>query len=186
MASVKGRYNLKDFPFFFKDIEETYSEAAKKGMLSAGFKIQSVIQTQIIPKTQPVPVDRGIYRAGWTVKEIPGGFYIYNKSVQALFIEEGVKKIVPGPKMVKALAEWVKRKGFAAKLVPSKKSESGFKLSKTTTEEAIAVAWAIIKSAQKKGGFFNRGRGLRIFEKAMQLAPTIIRDEVYAEIRKKF
>ncbi len=142
--------------------------AAMRGLYSAAVRAVAHIQTVVIPSEPRVPVDRGLYRAGWRAVRIPGGAMVTNTVPHAVIIEYGVKaaNVRAGRKMLDALTDWVRRKGL-------EKSETG----------ARRVAYAIAMSMKRKG-IFNGGKGLRILENAVKRIPQFIGEEVAREIRK--
>lgn len=163
-------FKLRNYQDYFTWIGKSARKGALNGLHSAALRLAGHIQTVIIPQTTPQPVDRGVYKAGWgpnSVSRIPNGAAIWNTVTHAVFIEDGVKNVAIGRAMVEALAEWAKRKGLAG-----------------TDTEATSVAWAIAKRLAQTG-IFNRGKGLKIFERASKELPTFIREEVIAGIKKE-
>jgi hypothetical protein len=159
--------------------------AALRGLYSAAIRLKEHIVTDVIPSEDQIPVDRGIYRAGWKVTRLPDGAMVSNSVPYAVLIEEGVRasNIKIGRKMIDAIAEWVRRKGIF-----DTQTKSG-KRKKPTKDEARQIAWAIAMkmkgTANKEGtGIFNGGRGLRILEKANRMVPKYIDDEVNRELKK--
>lgn len=159
--------DMKQAAGYFGDkLPKEIQQAVQRGLLSAAMRMLQDITLRIIPARSPEPVNRGIYRQGWTAYS-EGGTQPYavveNTTPHAAFIEYGVRNVKPGEKMVSALTEWVIRKNIA----------SG--------KEAKRAAYAIAKSLHTNG-IFNRGRGLRILEEAMTRAPQYIDEEVSREI----
>lgn len=166
--SLQRVYLITELDRFEKDLRDSILKAGARGMHSAALRLSAYIQTVVIPEASPQPVDRGIYKAGWganSVSKIPGGAAIYNRTIAAPFVEHGVKRATFGA--VPALTEWVVRKGIAS------------------ADQAKSVAFAIVKAAQRKGGFFKQGEGLGIFKTAMEEIPTFIKEEVEREINKE-
>lgn len=175
---------------FAKFVASGMRDAGKRGLLSAAVKIVGLIQHTIIPKEPRQPVDRGLFRAGWRAEPTDKGADIVNSVPHALFVEEGVKagNVKVGKKMIDALAEWVVRKGIAKKKAlrtygPAREGKKLRSVRGVDYGEARRIAWAIAMSMKKKG-IFNGGRGLHILDKAMTMAPTIVREEVEREVRK--
>lgn len=177
------KYDLKAYPVLMGKITKGIQEAIDKGALSAGAKMVAYIQTVTVPATRPQPVDRGMYRAGWKFKTVKGGVYVYNRVLHAMFVEEGVKNVTPGKKLISALMKWVRRKGIGSRVVTNKKGIS--RVVKANAKRAKEIAYAIANGAKKKGGFFNKGRGLKVFKKSLPALSKIFQDEVMNEIKKE-
>lgn len=160
------KFNAEDTDAFEAWLKDSFQAGARAGMVSACARIVSDIVSRIIPSEPRIPVDRGVYRAGWQFEVTEEGADVYNATPQAPIIEWGARaeNIKIGKTMIDALAEWVVRKGIASRA------------------EARSVAWAIAKSMQKKGIFNANGKGLRILEKALVNAPMFIEEEVAREI----
>jgi hypothetical protein len=158
-------------------------DAAKRGLLSAAVRTVAYVQNDLIPAALPQPVDRGTYRAGWRAEPRPGGAAVVCDAPHAALIEGGVRaaNVKPGRAMVQAIAEWARRKGLGGRMVQGKGGTTRFK--KATEDEATQIAWAIVRSMQKRG-IFDGGRGLGIFKKAKEQIPRFIREEVARELRK--
>jgi hypothetical protein len=169
-----GRITIDEAPAWVKRLEGELRKAGERGLVSAAHRLVGVIQNEIIPRESRIPVDRGIYKAGWRARKIPRGAFVYNSVPHAPIIEYGARaeNIKVGRKMIDALAQWVIRKGLTG---AAKKEERSV--------EAKRIAWAIAKSMQKNG-IFDKGRGLRILEKACARVPEIIEQEVRAEIHR--
>lgn len=133
--------DLRDAAHWVEGLKGKFIAGASQGLLSAALKGTRVIQTKIIPSRIPKPVDRGLYRAGWSAYRRGNDAYIENTVPHAAFVEFGVRagNVKIGMKMILALAEWVKRKRLAGDM-----------------KQAMSIAWAVAKAAQKRG-FFNRG-----------------------------
>ncbi len=162
-------------------IDKLDAEAKKafdRAALSAGHRLVSYIVNTVIPVEKLPPVDRGIYRAGWKVKPIPGGAYVYNAAPHATFIEDGVRaeNVKPGKKMIEALTLWVMRK----KLVKQKGKGPAAKAAQE--QQARAVAWAIVMAMKRKGIF--RGHGYKILKRALINLPRYIKEEIAREALK--
>lgn len=162
------RIDISQAPAWLASMGSGVKVAAMRGLYSAAIRTVQHIQTSVIPAEPRVPVDRGIYRAGWRAEHIPEGALVVNRVPHAIFIEYGVRaaNVKPGRAMIDALAEWVRRKGI-------EKSGTG----------ARQVAFAIAMSMKKKG-IFNGGNGLRILEKAARRIPRFISEEIGREIEK--
>jgi len=142
-------------------------DAGERGLLSAAIRTVAHIQTEVIPREPRIPVDRGIYRAGWRAVKIPKGAMVINTVPHAVLIEYGVRasNVKAGRKMIEALTAWVKRKGFGGK----------------KGADAASIAWAIAMSMKKKG-IFDGGKGLHILGKASKKIPQFIDEEIGREI----
>lgn len=164
-------------------------EAALRGLVSAAYRTVQHIQTEIIPATVPTPVNRGGYNAAWRVEMLDDGASVVNTMPYAPMIERGVRaeNVKIGRKMIDALAEWIKMKGIgnSTRVVKSGKNKGNTKIVKATQAEIQSIAWAMAKSFQKYG-IFNRGKGLRVLERATKSIPRFIRLEVSRELRKEF
>jgi len=162
------RIDVSQAPSWVALMGKEVRAAAMRGLYSAAVRTVAHIQTVVIPSEPRVPVDRGLYRAGWRAVRIPEGAMVINTVPHAVIIEYGVKaeNVRAGRKMLDALADWVRRKGL-------EKSETG----------ARRVAYAIAMSMKRKG-IFNRGAGLHILGKAVRQIPRFISEEVAREIRK--
>ena len=67
-------------------------ERAFAGLVSAGHRVVQVIVSEIIPSFgDRMPVDRGVYRAGWRVQPLKGEgkVLVHNVAPHAAFIEHG-------------------------------------------------------------------------------------------------
>lgn len=176
---------LEDAARFFGDeVSKAITEGARAGLYSAAQRMVQHIQVQIIPKTVPEPVDRGVYKAGWKASPTVDGAMYENRVPWAGAVEKGVRpaSVKVGRKLVDAITEWVIRKGIA------------------TPQKANRVAWAIVTSMAssvrvKKGGavrvvagggrgIFNGGKGLRVLERANKDLPDIVREEVKREVER--
>lgn len=158
-----------------KGLKGKLRKAAMKGLLSAGNRMVQHIQVTLIPKAQPhMPVDRGLYRGGWHVRETATGALVYNNAPHAAFIEYGVRRARIGQAMIDALTDWVLRKGLVARA-----SDRAGRAS--TRQQAQNIAWAIAKDMQRRG-IFAKGKGLGILAAAVEKAPTFIRQEIKREV----
>lgn len=146
-----------------------------RGLLSAAQRLVGAIQNEVIPQEPRVPVDRGVYRAGWKARPNEHGAEIGNETPHAVFIEDGVRgdHVKPGREMILALTQWIKRKGIVGTAAPD-----------GSTLDATQLAWAIARSMQKRG-IFNRGVGLKIMDKAVRrYARRFIEEEVKRELER--
>lgn len=161
-------------------------KAALRGIMSAASRLQEQIITDIIPKTKPVPVDRGIYRSGWRIEPRENGAALLNHVAWAPFIEFGVKpdQVKPGRAMIQALAEWVQRKGIGSVTQTIKKGGTVLlqKVHKVRPIDALQIATAIALTMQKKGIHGKNGRG--ILKRVLKNAPKVIEDHVSREVMK--
>jgi hypothetical protein len=168
------KITIEEAPAWIKALGGKLRGAAERGLEAAAHRVVETIQTEVIPREERIPVDRGIYRAGWRARKTEGGALVYNNSPHAPFIEDGVvgSKVKPGRKMIDALAAWVRRKGLTG---GARKEEK--------IAESRRIAFAIAKSMQAKG-IFNGGQGLKILEKGMRRAKEFMEEEVKAEIER--
>jgi hypothetical protein len=168
------KISIDQAPGWVKNLEGELHRAALKGVRSAGQRLVSHIQTEVIPAEARVPVDRGIYKAAWRSTPDPNGCTVHNDSPHAGFIEDGVrgKNVKIGRKLIDALVDWVQRKGLTRDVSRNSK-----------TAAARQIAWGIAKSMQQRG-IFNEGSGLKILEKGRRRVVSFIEDEVRAEIEK--
>lgn len=170
MATVK--IDLKDAARHYGKINDAMLRGARRGLVMAAARGVQTIVAQIIPSRSPQPVDRGIYRAGWTSRLVSlNTSIIENPTPQAPLIEYGVRasNVRIGRAMIEALTEWVIRKGIA------------------DGSEAKGVAWAIAKSMQRRGIFnMPARRGLRVLEELRKdFLPKFLREEVSREIARE-
>jgi len=150
------------------ELNERWNKAAVRGLQSAAARGVQDIITRIIPSRTPQPVDRGLYRAGWRFYPAPNGAVIECFEPHAVLIEEGVRaaNVKPGKAMIRALTEWVQRKGIAS------------------ADEAESVAWRIAKTMQKRGIFGKQGMGV-LRELVEKYLPNYIEEEVARELEKE-
>jgi hypothetical protein len=163
-------YELKDVDRFFEDTEKGLRRAALRGLLSAAHRGVQTILVRIIPSRSPMPVDRGIYRAGWKAWATEDGAVIENLEPVAIFVEEGVRgsNVKIGRAMIQALAAWVVRKGIAG------------------ADEATGVAWAIAKRMQARG-IFAGGQGFGILRELVDKdIEGFMVEEIEREVAKEF
>jgi|SRR5882672_2330197 len=169
------KMTIEQAPAWVVELEGKRRKAALRGLLAAAHRVVGVIVTEIIPREPRVPVDRGVYRAGWRARAVENGALVYNATPHAGIIEDGARaeNIKIGKRMIDALAEWVVRKGLVG---AAKKEERG--------AAGRQIAWAIAQSMKKKGIFGGEGKGLRIMAKARRRIPAILEEEVKREIEK--
>jgi hypothetical protein len=169
-----SKITIDQAPGWVKNLEGELHRAALKGVRSAGQRLVSHIQTDVIPAESRVPVDRGIYKAAWRSTNEPNGCDVHNDSPHAGFIEDGVRgaNVKIGRKLIDALVDWVQRKGLVRDVSRNSK-----------TAAARQIAWGIAKSMQKNG-IFNSGAGLKILEKGRRQVARFIDEEVRREIEK--
>lgn len=170
-------FSLEDHAAAVDWIEENVKRASRKAVLSAAFRLLQHIVTEIIPRENPPPVDRGQYRAAWRVVPTEKGADLVNNSPQAPVIEFGARaeNIKPGRAMIDALTEWARRKG----------------LGNGGTDPHRGVAWAIAKTMRGTAriagkGIFNRKAGqggLRIAERAEKMAARFMQEELARELK---
>lgn len=177
------RLHIERFPEWARTLDKNLRAAAVRGLFSTALRLQQYITTDLIPREPRIPVDRGVYRAGWRAKPLPDGALLYNPVPHAPIVEWGARaeSIKVGRKMIDALAEWVRRKGIADTTRPTRTGRT--RKVKVTEKEARRIAWAIALS-MKKRGIFNGGQGLRILERANKRAREFAMQEVTAELEK--
>lgn len=170
------KISIEEAPDWVGRLGPKLRKASLKGMLSAGVRLVSVIQNEIIPREERVPVDRGLYKAGWRADKASYGALVHNDAPHAAVIEHGVRahNVKIGRVMIDALTEWVIRKGLVSK-------GTGRIQRAAARVQAEGVAWAIARDMQKRG-IFKMGKGLGILEKAVKRAPAIIKEEIKREI----
>ena len=168
--------------------KELFAGALNSALLSAGYKVQQLIVSELIPQTTPTPVDRGFYRAAWRVRSgIEDGqtfAEIVNDVKHALFIEYGVKsdRVRPGKAMHEALTEWVIRKGLSAGRQVMSDGSTRRKNKTTQNFEASSMAYAIMMKL-KENGIFDHGAGLKIAQRAKARVPSIVMEELRAAVK---
>lgn len=168
--------------------KELFAGSLNSALLSAAYKVQQVIVSELIPQTTPTPVDRGFYRAAWRVRSgIEDGqtfAEIVNDVKHALFIEYGVKsdRVRPGKAMHEALTEWVIRKGLAAGRQVMSDGSTRKKNKTTESFDAASMAYAIMMTL-KKNGIFEQGEGLKIAKRAKERVPAIVMEELRAAVK---
>ena len=169
-----AKISIHEAPAWVAKLGKQKHAAALRGVRSAGERLVAHIVTEIIPREPRIPVDRGIYRAGWRTRPLPNGVLVYNGTPHATFIEDGVRgdHVKVGRAMVDALAEWVKRKGLTG---AAKKEE--------TRAQARSIAMAIAQSMKKKG-IFGGGKGLKILARAEKKVDGFLDEEVKRELEK--
>lgn len=163
------RFDAKDAPEIIAWVKKGMERARKDAALSAAHRLVGVIQGEIIPGITPQPVFEGAYRAGWHAEATEHGADVVNSVPYAPVIEWGARaqNIKIGAAMIKALTEWVRRKGL------------------TGADGRPLSPWAIAKSMQRRGIFNRDGqKGLRVAEKAAKRAGKIYEEEFVAELRK--
>lgn len=176
-------YSLGQASAWLKHLSKNMEGAARRGLLSAAQRTVAHIQNEIIPATTPLPVARGVYRAGWRAEATANGAVIINDVPHAPMVENGVRagNVKPGRAMIDALTEWVRMKGIGGKVVASKGGRS--RLVRATPDEARSIAWAVAMSMKKKG-IFDGGKGLGIMRRAAAQIPGFVRDEVRRELER--
>jgi hypothetical protein len=164
---------LEQAPAWVGRLEGELKRAALRGLYSAAQRMVGVVGETIANESR-VPVDRGIYKAGWRARALPDGATYSNATPHGVLIEDGVRAdhVKPGRQMIDALAAWVVRKGLV-----------GAARGVEAAAEGRRIAWAIAKSMQKKG-IFNNGGGLKIMAKANRRLPAILEEEVRREIER--
>lgn len=159
-------------------LEKGLEKVAVRGVQSAAMRMHTFILTVLIPQEPRIPVDRGIYIAGWRFKPEKNGAQVYNVAPHAAHVEYGVPgaNVKPGKVMLAALTEWVLRK----QIVPKGKGAAGKAAAQVKAREtASAIMWAL-----KKKGIFNGGKGLRILERATDKIPMFVSEEIRLEMQR--
>lgn len=157
-------FDVKDAGAFQKYITEKTTNAATRGVLSAAMRTVSFIQTSVIPSAQPhMPIDRGIYRAGWQFESKEYGADVYNAVPYAPIIEDGARaeNIKIGRAMIDALTDWVKRKGIGLdkKVAIGAKGIAKAKAPKPPLEALVKKITKYLKKAFKGGAQKGPGGG---------------------------
>lgn len=167
--AVGAKFDVAQAEEVKKLLKAGFDKAARRAALSAGIRLVGHVQTTVIPGEPRPPVDRGVYRGAWHARPAPHGADVVNTTSYAPVIELGARAehIKIGRKMIDALAEWAKRKGLDGK-----------------GKDPRSVAWAIAKSMARRG-IYNGGKGLRILEKAMRLAPKFLGEELAREMKRE-
>ena len=160
-------------------LTEAIKKGAMNGLYSAALRMVQEIQTVTIPQAVPEPVQRGVYKAGWKAHREADGASYDNPLPYAAIIEFGVRpqNVKVSRKMLLALTEWVKIKGFA---------KGG-----DATRMAWAVATAMASSVKTSRGVqagggkgIFKGTGLRIMEKANKNLAQFVKEEVAREVER--
>ena len=166
------KIDLKDAAAFFgKEWKERFRASALRGLHAAALHGVQTIQTVIIPSRNPAPIDKRVYVAGWHVVEYDDGTGVENDDPTAVFVEEGVRgeRVRPGRAMIKALTEWVVRKGL-----------------ESDPKKATGVAFAIIQRMKQKGIFNRNSTGLGILKEFVEkYAEQYSAEEIKREIRRE-
>jgi hypothetical protein len=90
--------------FFSVTFPARLRNAVKRGLFATAMKLVNEIRTKLIAAATPQPVDRGVYRAGWTAKRTDDGALYENLVPWAPFVEFGVRgaNVKPGRAMLEA------------------------------------------------------------------------------------
>lgn len=172
---------IDEAPAWMRRLGGERRRAAERGLLSAAQRLVQAIVAEVIPREPRVPVDRGIYRAGWRAEQSAGGALVVNRTPHAEFIEDGVRaeNVKVGREMIDALADWVHRHG----LDRSRGRDGKGRYVAAAESDARSIAWAIAQSMRRRGIF--GGTGLKILEKARnRYLLRFITEEVTAELEK--
>jgi len=154
---------LKEAGAFFGKLTDKRREAAMRGLKSAALRALQIVKAELIPAAVPQPVDRGVYRAGWAMAEVPNhGVLIVNAEPHAALVEHGVRaaNVKVGRAMIAALTEWARRHSF---------------------EDPKGAAWAIARAMQKRGIWGGRGLGIKALMDD-RLRNGIVEEEVKREL----
>jgi hypothetical protein len=172
------RIDIHEAPEWIAELKGEMKKAALKGLYAAALRVVHTIQQEVIPSINPMPVDRGAYRAAWKAEKLEEGALVTNTMPYAAVIEYGARaqNIKIGRKLIDALTDWVRRKGIGGGTTAKGRPR------KPTAGEARAIAWAIAKSMQKRGIFGPDG--LRVLEKGTKNVSKFIEEEVDRELKK--
>jgi len=170
--------------------KELFAGSLNSALLSAAYKVQQLIVSELIPETTPTPVDRGLYRAAWRVRSGVEDGQTFAEIVNDViggygtFIEYGVKsdRVRPGKAMHEALTEWVIRKGLTAGRQVMSDGSTRKKNKTTQSFEASSMAYAIMMKL-KENGIFDHGAGLKIAQRAKARVPAIVMEELRAAVK---
>lgn len=121
-----------------------FAAVATRGVALATLEVAAALPRQ--------PVDRGEYRRSFAAEKVPEGVVLFNSAAYAGVIEYGRRK-GRKPPPVKALTEWVLRKGFVGKGADRVKAAKG-------------IAFAIARKMGKEGWPFPPNQPMKILEKA--------------------
>ena len=178
-------FTLDEYEIWGVHMNKTLHEAAVKALREAANRTVTHIKTVTIPNTPNEvggdvkfePASSGDYKAAWRVKEIENGAEIRNDSPYAAHIEYGVKNVKPGKKFREAIIEWLQAKQIQwAELDPQGKPTGN-----AMSYESMAF---VIGQFLKKTGIFNKGKGMRVLERANKMIPQFIQDAVDEEFGK--
>jgi hypothetical protein len=151
--------------------EAKVTQGLRRGLISAGLRMIQEIVTREIPARVPMPVDRGVYRAGWKL-DSTSEIAVFNDVLYADKIEGGIQpgELQRTPELLEQITAWVGRKQLA---------QQG--------QSARAVAWRIV-SALIRNGVYNRGEGLGIMAAVVNdgRLDSFIQEECAAEVEKLF
>lgn len=161
---------------YFWNMNKEIRKGAAQALFLAGQRGVQKIISQIIPSREPVPVDRGVYRAGWRVRPVINSHmpsvWIENVEAHAIFIEEGVRaeNVKIGRQLIEALSEWAMRKGIA-----------------DDEDEAVGIAFGIANKMKERGIFnrFAEGNGLHILGELMDMHISQILELELVRMTKK-
>jgi hypothetical protein len=183
-------FDIRDSKQFTQWVRDNVLAGARAGAMSAAVKVISVIQNEIIPQENPVPVDIGTFRAGFRPEATPFGAVIVNTAPHAIFIDQGVRaeNVKIGRKMLEALTQWIMRKGLGlqtkgegvARVIVRPRTP---KAKADYEAQARQMAWAIAQ-AMKRRGIFKEGAGLQISRKAIERTRGIVAQEMANEVIK--
>lgn len=163
-------FNAADSEEIRQWLDRGFEKAAQRAIVSTAARLVSYIQNEVIPKEDPSPVDKGLFRGAWRFRGTPGGSEVWNTAPHAPMIEYGVRaeNVKIGRAMIDALSSWVVRKGLAG------------------PAEARGMAFAIANNMKKKGIFNRDGKkGLRILEKSVAKLGDFFAKEFKAEIDRE-
>ncbi len=154
-------------------------EAAHRGLVAAAFRLAGHL------KTLRLPLDRGTYRAGWNAEKTDDGAAVFNKTIQAVLVEGGVRpeNVRIGRKMIDALAEWAGRKGLGS----TGSSKIAWRRRRAAPDVLRGIAWGVARNIKKRGLFEAQNGGMRPLEKATKtVGVEFVRQEVLRAIKREF
>ena len=179
MTTVK--FDISEAEELAKYLGLSIDKVALRAIHATALRVVNHIVTYVIPAEPRQPVDRGIYRAGWRAKKFEKGSYVYNPVPYASIVEYGARaeNVKISKLMIIALTGWVLRKGLVKPVGKGKKAKA------QAQAEATAMAWAIAM-AMKKNGIFNKGKGLRVLEKALKIVSNAFAQELKTELEREY
>lgn len=108
--TVRLRGSPEGLRQLLQNVGKKFPQIAVRGMREVGLRLQGDFVQRQIQDTDPVPVDMGQYKAGWTKTNNPTGCVVGNTTKQATVVELGRKPGKMPP--LEPLLFWAKRHGF--------------------------------------------------------------------------